>query len=280
VRRRAGASRAALGAAAAALAWLAIACLDIASPVSGITSITPVLSPTPSVVEGDSLRDTLGVVQGLQVHAFGPNGDTIPDADLVVRFFAVDPTNKLRVVDSVTGVVVGDALSPNAHVVARITPANGKGLIQTTLLALPVVPVPLLVTRGADVQFNFVPAIDTLSSGLLSPPMSVTVHGIADTTVQSYLVSFEVVDSLPSTNGQPTLVLTSAASTADSTVAVTNSSGIASIRLRLRLSAIDPRLLVGTATDTVVVRVHVRYLGKELTVSPTPDFVIPVHSTR
>src|SRR6185503_16619414 len=56
--------------------WLGVSCLDISSPVTGIAAITPIIAPTPSVVTGDTLRDTLGRVDSLRVFAFAPNGDT------------------------------------------------------------------------------------------------------------------------------------------------------------------------------------------------------------
>src|SRR2546421_9834398 len=119
--------------AGAAALWIFVACLDVTSPVTGIASITSVLLPSPSVVEHDVSRDTIGQVRPLQVFAFAPNGDTVRDA--VVRFFAIDSTRKLRV-DSLTGIAAGDSLSPFARVVARVTPANGKGIVQRATVPL------------------------------------------------------------------------------------------------------------------------------------------------
>jgi hypothetical protein len=264
--------RAAKSIAAVAALWLAVSCLDIASPVPSIASITPVLLPTPSVVVNDVSRDTSGQVQPLRVFAFGPNGDTL--RDVVVRFFAVDTTHGLHV-DSVTGIASGDSLSPSAHVVARVTPSSGKGVIQTALVLLPVVPTPVSATKGADTVFQFdATATDTFSTTLLSPPLLVTVNGHADTTIQSYVVSYELVRLPPSKNGEPTVVLTNS-SGRDSTVAITNTSGQASGYLRIRLQAIDDNLRFG-ATDTVVVKVHVRFRDLQLTVTPTDSFIVPV----
>ena len=159
--------------AAATGLWIALACLDVSSPVSGIFSISNVLLPTPSVVEGDSSRDALGQVQPLRVVAFSRNGDTVRDA--VVEFFAVDPTNKLRV-NSVTRVAFGESLSPSAKVFAVVTPADGKGSVQTAVVLLPVVPTPVEVKKGDDTVFVFDPIVtDTLSAALLSPPLTVIV---------------------------------------------------------------------------------------------------------
>lgn len=254
--------------------WGAAACLDISSPVSGIASITPVILPSPSVVVDDSLRDSVGTVDSLRVYAFGPNGDTV--RDVVVRFIAFDTAGGLSV-DSVTGRAFGKKLSTTGQVVARLTPANGKGVIQTLPVRLPIVPVPVSATRDSDITFTFVPRADTLSTDLFSHPISVTLHGGRDTVVQSYLVRFEVVEFPESGagSGKP-VVLASASSTHDSSVAVTGPGGQAAVRLRVRPSAIRSEVLLGQITDTVKVRVHIQYQGTELPVAPDAVFVIPV----
>ena len=258
--------------AAVAAVWLAVACLDISSPVTGISAITSVLLPTPSVVVKDSLRDTSGVVQSLVVYAFAPNGDTVKD--VTVRYFAIDSTQKLRV-DSITGRVYGDSLSPLAKVVARVTPADGKGVIQTLQVPLPVVPTPVSATKSdALIEFPFDPTtLDTLASGVLSPTLDVKVIGTtADTTIQSYVVSYKIVRMpAPKTAGEPTVRILDRTGN-DSTIAVTSSSGIASRQLRVRLRAISQDLLLGTTTDTVVVQVRVLYHGQPLPVTPSDSF--------
>lgn len=254
--------------AAVGAAWLAVACLDISSPVTGIYSITSVLLPTPSVVVNDVLRDTLGQAQPLAVHAFGPNGEQLPNADIIVRYFAIDSTNGLHV-DSITGVARGDSLSPLAKVVARVSPTNGKGTIQTLQVPLPVVPTPVRATKGDSLlDFPFDPTtVDTLGSGLLSPSLDVTVLGNADTPIQSYIVSYKIVRMpTPEVTGEPTVRILDRSGN-DSTIAVTSSSGVASRQLRVRLRAIPQPLLLGAATDTVVVQVRVLYQGNPLPIT-------------
>jgi hypothetical protein len=254
-----------------AAAWLAVACLDISSPVTGISSITSVLLPTPSVVVNDSLRDTLGAPARLVVYAFAPNGDTVKD--VTVRFFVIDSTQKLHV-DSITGFAWGDSLSPLAKVVARVTPADGKGMIQTLQVPLPVVPTPVGATKSdALIDFPFDPTtLDTLGSGVVSQSLDVTVVGNPDTTIQSYVVSYKIV-RMPASRvaGEPTVRILDRSGN-DSTIAITSSSGVASRQLRVRLTAIPQDVLLGSATDTVVVQVQVRYRQQLLTVTPSDSF--------
>jgi hypothetical protein len=272
VRRRAAGPLAALVA-----LWIAAACLDITSNVPSIASITPVILPFPSVVVGDSSRNINGAFVPLRIVAFGPNGDTLPD--IVVKFFAADSTNGL-VVDSLTGMAFGKALSGSAGVVAQVRQANGVGgFIQTNVVAFPVVPVPDSGTRSADTTFTFagvVATTDTLNSGLLSPPLTVTVHAGGDTVVQKYVVEFHI-DSAPTPragSSGPTVVLR--ANGGDSTVAVTNAAGQASLQLRVRPSAMPQDVQAGQKTDTVFVSVRVQYQGIPLPLRPSHVFTIPI----
>jgi hypothetical protein len=255
--------------------WLVVACLDVSSPVSGILAITPVLLPTPSVVVGDISRDTAGDSALLRVVAFGPHGDTVKDVKVV--FIAIDSTQQLTV-DSLTGLAHGGSKpSALARVVARVTPSNGKGVIQTLSVPLPIVPKPISATKDTDFSFTFDPgAIDTFSTALVSPAMNVTVHGTSDTTIQSYVVSYQIVRS-PATkdkDGKPSVVIYDRSGN-DSTIAVTGPGGIASRQLRVRVSAIqDNRLLLGQISDTVVVKIHVRYRDTMLTVTPADSFIV------
>lgn len=264
--------------AAVVVAWLAVACLDISSPVSGISAITTVLLPTPSVVVNDVLRDTLGAPASLAVYAFAPNGDTV--RDVVVRYFAIDSTHKLHV-DSITGVASGDSLSPLAKVVARVTPADGKGTIQTLQVPLPVVPIPVGATKAdALIDFPFDPTtLDTIGSGVLSPSLDVKVVGDADTPIQSYVVSYKIV-RMPTSKiaGEPTVRILDRTGN-DSTIAITSSSGIASRQLRVRLTAIPDVLRIPPATDTVVVQVSVRYQNRLLPVTPSDSFKLVLRPT-
>jgi len=266
--------RAASGLAALVALWIATACLDITSNVPQIGSITPVILPWPSVVTGESLFDTLGNVAPLQIKATGTNGKPIPMEDLIVRFYAVDSTGNLKV-DSLTGKAFGKALSPTAAVVASVRQANGVGgFIQTPTMALPVVPVPTSATRSPDTSFNYnVLATDTLSPQLLSPPLTVTVLA-KDTVVQKYLVMYEIVSRPPSTDSAagPTLVLRG--NGADSTVAVTNAAGQASLQLQVRPSVLSEALHAPGATFTAVVVARVIFKHDTLKMTPNDSFVV------
>jgi hypothetical protein len=264
---------------AAAALWVVVACLDISSPISGISSISFVMPATPSVVRGDSLRDTAGVVQPLRVDAFGPNGEKL--TNVTVRFYVIDTANQLHVVDTTGIVTAGDTLSPNAAVFARVWSADGKSFLDTPLDTIPVVPRPDSAT--SDTNFTFVfdaTASDTGSSALITPPFGVTVRGQADTVIPRYVVAFDLIRApVPkSPTAGPSVVLTSSLSTAESTYAVTDASGRATIRLRLRVPALPASLFIPGAVDTAVVRFRVRYHGDTLPVSQSDSIIITLQS--
>lgn len=240
--------------------WGAVSCLDISSPIPGIGSISRVISPFPSVVVGDTLRDTTGTVIPLRVVAFAPNGDTVRDER--VEFFVLDTTGGL-VVDS-NGVARGVKVSLRASVVARVTSSKGGASLQTDTLSLPVVPVPaqLMQTSPADTTLNFdIRSTDTLT-GNLSPPLSVKLVAHADTAVPSYLVHYTIESAPAGTPGKGLLVTLANASGKDSAVAITGQDGSASRYVRLRLVAIDSAVLAGA--ESVVVRASATLRGQPL----------------
>ena len=247
---------------AAAALWLGVACLDVSSPVSGIASISFVTSATPSVVRGDSLRDTNGVAQPLHVDAFGANGEKL--SNVIVKYYAIDTAHQLHV-DSVNGFVwagdtlTGNMVSPNAAIFARVWPAKGKGFLDTPLDTIPVVAPP--DSANADTNFTFVfdAAADSSSSALITLPFGLTLRANADTVVPKYLVGFELgrVPVPRSSAAGPFVVLTSALSTAETTYAVTDGSGRAVLRLRLRTTALPLGLAAPGAVDTAVVRFRI-----------------------
>ena len=59
------------------VATLVVSCRDIPAPESGIFSISPLMLPSPAIVVGDTMRDSLGAVAPLRVVAYGVDGDSV-----------------------------------------------------------------------------------------------------------------------------------------------------------------------------------------------------------
>jgi hypothetical protein len=159
---------------------------------------------------------------------------------------------------------------------ATVTTADGKGVIQTQQVALPIVPRPVAVSKDSDLTlFAPTPSTDTLSPNLISKPISVLVKTSDSSGVPTFPVVFTLLKCPTAKSGDScsTVRLTNSAGR-DTTVGVTNSTGHAQVYLRIRLSAFDNDFLFGNRTDTAIVRYEVRY-PSPLPVKPD-SFIIPV----
>ena len=139
-----------LGAVAAAAG--AAACVEIAAGPGGVASIRlePLPLP-PSIVIGDTLRDSTGAVLRLRATAFNENGDTVSGAPFRFLFVPISrdtllSDNRAVVVDSLTGLVVAAGprfIVPQARVGVRL--GDRLQLLDT----LEIVPRPKRLLRAA-----------------------------------------------------------------------------------------------------------------------------------
>src|SRR2546430_12643972 len=107
----------------------AVACTDISGSSTSVLSIQFDTLPSPSVVLGDTLRDTTGAVVRPVVHAFNFKGAEIVPAPV----FFLSPDSGISV-DSATGTVVGDSLrSTAARIVATVGTLQAVQRVSTTL---------------------------------------------------------------------------------------------------------------------------------------------------
>jgi hypothetical protein len=228
---------------------IAVACTDISGSSTSVLSIQFDTLSAPSVVVGDTLRDTTGAVIRPVVHAFNFQGEEIIPAPV----FFLSPDSGITV-DSATGIVVGDSLrSTPARIVATV------GILQ----AIQNVDVTL---RPDLVQA--VNALDSLQYSLLDTTLNVSsqlqvklTHGVApnDSSVKSYIVSFAIVaqsnpqlGELVNDAGKPSVVDT------------TDASGIAGRKIRLHPLFLSS----GTAVDSIVVNATAKYRGTQVNGSP------------
>ncbi len=169
--------------ASALAAAIAVACVKITDNSTTVLSIQFDSLPSPSVVLGDSLRDTAGKVTAPTVRAFNYQGEEIVAPPVV--FYAPDRGIS---VDSVTGVVTADSLrSTPARIVATVGGLQAVRTIDVTLR-----PDLVVALRGRDtLQYSRVDTTVNVSDQLT---IKVT-HGTApaDSAVRSYVVSFSIV---------------------------------------------------------------------------------------
>ena len=226
---------------------LAAACTDISGSSTSVLSIQFDSLSAPSVVVGDTLRDTTGAVVRPVVHAFNFQGKEIIPAPV----FFLSPDSGITV-DSATGIVVGDSLRSTP---ARIVATAG------TLQAIQNVDVTLrpdlvqAVNSLGSLQYS---PIDTTLN--VSPLLQVKLmHGVApnDSAVKSYIVSFAIV-----AQSDPRLSeLVNDAGKA-SVVDTTDASGIAGRKIRLH------PVFLKSAVDSIVINATAKYRGVQVNGSP------------
>ena len=233
-----------------ALSWFAaLACTDL----SGSGSSTSVLSiqfdslAAPSVVVGDTLRDTTGAVIIPVVHAFNFDGDEI--TSVPVRFQSPDSG---VVVDSITGIIFGDSLrSTPARIVATVGTLQAIQRLDLTLR-------PDLAAGLHDRDSLSYSLLDTTLN--VSPQLTIKLtHGVApdDSVVKSYIVSFAIVSQ---SNPQLGELINDAGK--PSVVDTTDTNGVAGRSIRLH------PLFITAPVDSIIVNATARYRGSEISGSP------------
>ncbi len=233
------------------------ACSDINTDPKAVAAIAFDSVASPSIVAGDTLRDSLGVVRRLHATAYNLQGAAL--AGVPIRFRSPD---RRVVVDSVTGIVTADSVRPTP---VRIV-AQAAGL-QTAPDSLYVIPSPdsVIVTTARDSLLYSLRDTTPVVSNALSVRV---VHLTAPTTldaVQHYLVSYSIrypADTL-------LVQLVGDDATRRSRIDTTDADGNAGRRIRLR------PLRIMSQTDSVVVFATVRYRGLPLAGSPV-RFVLQV----
>ena len=258
IRREVGGGRREAGRGLAALAVVSIAAVSLAGAVSCSDlsgSRLPVLSiqfdtlPYPSVVVGDTLRDTTGAIIHPVVHAFDFDGKEIVPAPV----FFLSPDSGVTV-DSATGIIVADSLrSTPARIVAAVGTLQAVQRVNVTLR-----PDTILGVNALDSLLYSI--VDTTLD--VSPLLTIKLsHGTApsDTAVTSYIVSFAIVSQpepnladLVNDGGKVSLVDT------------TDASGIAGRKIRLHPVALSS----ATEVDSIIVNATAKYRGVPVSGSP------------
>lgn len=192
---------------AAAAVLGVIACNEVGTNPSAPVAIQISPPASPSVLVGDTLRDSLGIVAPLQVTVFNYKNDTI--SGLPVTFLSIDSTGSVSVGES-TGVVVG-------HQLARV-------LVVATAGGLQSIPDTIVVVDTPTVMLNVDSLKDTIDYSFAG--------GLRDTTVLLRVRLLHLPDSVPVQRYivHYTIAYPAGLDNTDSTnVQVVNPSGIAAL---------------------------------------------------
>jgi hypothetical protein len=223
------------------------ACSDVSGSSTSVLSIQFDSLASPSVVVGDTLRDTTGAVILPVVRAFNFKGEAITP----VPVWFQSPDSGV-VVDSVTGIIVGDSLrSTPARIVATVGSLQAVQRVDVTLRP------DLLAAENGEDSLSYSLLDTTLN---VSPRLTVQLtHGVApnDSVVKSYIVSFAIVEqSNPSLGelvndaGKPSVVDTS------------DTNGVAGRAIRLH------PLFLSSEVDSIIVNATAKYRGSQVSGSP------------
>lgn len=233
-------------------------CTEINGAADHVAALEFTRLTYPSVVSGDTLRDSLGVAAPLRAILFNGNGEEIEGPE--VQYIALD-----------TGITI----SPTG--IVRATRRSGHVPILASTSALQTRAVNLLIARRPDSAAIVGAARDTIAYDLLLPdgtahtsdPLTVRVitgdstGGV--TVTQGWLVSYQVTFRgavIPP--GDTSKVFLRGDGVQRSQVDTTSGSGTAERRLRLFLAGSG----LTTETDSAIVTASVRHKGQHVRGSP------------
>jgi hypothetical protein len=226
---------------------LALACVEIPTEADAVLAFEVDPLPSPSVVVGDTLRDTLGVAAPLRISAFNYQGEIVENVP--ARFRAFDA--RIRV-DSIAGFVIGDTASTTAsRVLATLESFSSFISIPVTLR-----PDTIIAANARDsLSYSLTDTAANVSNALGVKVL----HGLtsADSAVTSYRVTFQLV---PESDSLLARVINDngARSNADTT----DASGIANRKLKIDVAHLTE------AVDSVIVMANVKYKGQHIRGSP------------
>ncbi|NUQ22042.1 MAG: hypothetical protein HOQ09_13925 [Gemmatimonadaceae bacterium] len=255
-------------------------CTDLPSDPKAPFAVEFRRAPSPSVVSGDSLRDSLGVVAPLRAVVFNAKGDTIKGAAVKYRLV---PINKDSVapakIDSVSGHVTADTTRAFANRSFRVYAEAGG--IQT-------LPETLYVTRRPDalvkvdsvvtLRLSFLPSDSLPNSPAVSVRLRHITDGLAgDTVVPHYEVRFRITSPASAATDTSYVMLTGG-DRRRSEVDTTDASGLASREVRVRRALFPLARSTGPADSVAYDSIHVEarayYRNGQIAGSPASLLVI------
>lgn len=243
VRRRRGLV---LGAGVAAV--IAAACSDVPSDPNTPFSIEFNRAPSPSVVLGEAMFDSLGNAARLKARVFNAKGEEIAGAAVtyhVVAYSNVDPANPAFIdsvpltVDGASGVVTGKAAPVYAAKSARVYAQAGK--LQSQTITITATRHPDKLVPGASVEDSLMLSFLNTDTLLVAPSSPFTVRVLhttgaltaADSAVPAYLVRFRIVQPAGAATDTSYVMLTNG-DRKRSELDTTDATGNASRQVRIR----------------------------------------------
>jgi len=224
------------------------ACNDAPSDPNTPFSIEFNRAPSPSVVLGDTMFDSVGITAPLRARVFNGRGEEIAGATVtyhVVAYANVDSANPAFIdsvpltVDSATGLVIGKSAPVYAGKKARVYAQAGK--LQSTTLTVTAARYPDRLVAVSKPTDSLTLSFLNPDSLLIAPATPFTVRVLhtngavtaADSAVTDYLVRFRIVQPAGAATDTSYVMLTNG-DRKRSELDTTDASGNASRQLRIR----------------------------------------------
>lgn len=227
---------------AAVLLAVAGGCREVPAPEAGVHAISRLILPSPGLVGGDTLRDSVGVAAPLEVIAYGLDNKPLDP----------QPERSFVVLDTGARLVGGRFLvGEDAGTTVRVVGMVGSLQTQPATVKVTLEPDTLVAADTTEHDVSYVFPGDTMAQTTLNVNVR---NRAADAGVEAVIVRFSVDQAPASIDESPSVVLLngSAVSLRDTT----ESNGRASRVARLRLLALEER-----GTDTVLVSATASYRG-------------------
>jgi len=238
------------------------ACADVGTGPEVPAAIELAPFPFPSVVVGDTLRDSLGTVAPIRGIVRNSAGDIIADARPTYVYADFTKDSALRV-DSLTGIVTARAAVAAGRIAARI----GSSLQVIRPLIATVRPDTIVPgTPPSALIVSLLPDTGrTRAQGNTTGDIGIQVQnrqGAAPVGVNGWLVSFRLVKPANPTNDTTRGAFLVADQLNPSVLDTTDADGGASRRVRIRPALFPVAQGTARVTDTVVIEATVRYRGQ------------------
>lgn len=251
------------------------ACAEVGTGPDVPASIELAPFAYPSVVVGDSLRDSLGVLAPVRAIVRNSAGEVITGARATYLYADATRDTALRV-DSLTGIVSGRATVAQGRIAARI------GTSLQVLRPLIATVRPDTVFRGTATEGLIVSLLPdtgrTRAQGNTTGDVAVQVRnrqGATPVGVSGWLVSFRLIRPANPTNDTTLGAFLVTDGLAASVVDTTSSDGTAARRVRVRPALFPVANGTARVTDSVIVEATTRYRGQIVRGGPV-RIVVPV----
>ena len=229
-----------------AVAWWLVSCRDVPAPEGGVASLAPLRLPSPGVVAGDTMRDSVGLAAPLTVVAYAVNGDTLKN--VTASFVALDTGAHI------SGVwLIGDSVGKTVRVI------GSAAALQTQPVSVKITASPdTMVPADSTLHHPKTYSLNTGDTIVNTADLATIVRHRPATGVEAVVVRYSILRAPGGDPAKgPTLLLLNGSTPSNRDTSDAN--GRAARTARLRLLAKDT-----VAVDTAIVSATSSYRGRTL----------------